>query len=155
MYIETKGYRSKPATRKFLISVYLSPLSLFRRLHDAREQGIGIRHQSLGGVKFCGGTLIHDQDVVTLFQDLVTETVHDRKDGGSRAICTHGFLQESIGTGINGSGGFIQQQDLWVAEDSTGQAQELTLANGVVGTIVSDDSVKFVLLVGDKFLEAN
>jgi len=44
---------------------------------------------------------------------------------------------------------------LGVAEDSTGQAQELTLANGVVGAVVSDDGVELVLLVRDKFLEAN
>lgn len=155
MYVEKKGIQVEPATCKYLISVYLSPLSLFCRLHDTREQGVGIRHQSLGGVEFGGSTLIHDQDVITLLQDLVVETVHDGKDGSSGTVGTHGFLQEDIGTGVDGSGGLIQQQDLGVAEDSAGQAQELTLANGVVGAVVSNDGVELILLVRNKFLETN
>lgn len=81
--------------------------------------------------------------------------MHDGKDRGSRAVSAHGLLQEGIGTGVNRGSGLIQQQDFWAAEDGTGQAQELTLANGVVGAVVSDDSVELVLLVGDKVFEAN
>ena len=81
--------------------------------------------------------------------------MHNGKDGRSRAVSTHGLLQEGIGTGVNGSGGFVQQQDLGAAEDSTGQTQELTLADGVVGAVVSNDSVELVLLAGDEVLETN
>ena len=81
--------------------------------------------------------------------------MHNGKDGRSRAVSTHGLLQEGIGTGVNGSGGFVQQQDLGAAEDSTGQTQELTLADGVVGAVVSNDGVELILLVRNKFLETN
>jgi len=128
---------------------------LSRCLHDAREQGVWVRHQNFWGIELCGGTLIHDQNVVALLQDLVAEAVHNGKDGGSRAVGTHSLLQEGIGTGVNRGGGFIQQQDLGVAEDSTGQAQELTLADGIVGAVVSDDSVELALLARDEVLETD
>jgi len=140
-----------------LVGLYLclSSSCLSRCLHDAREQGVGVRHQNLWGVELGGGPLVHDQNVVALLQDLVAEAVHDGKDGGSRAVNSHGLLQEGIGTGVNGGSGLIQQQDLGVAEDSAGQAQELTLADGVVGAVVSDGGIELVLLVGDEVLETN
>ena len=81
--------------------------------------------------------------------------MHDGKDCRSGAVSAHGLLQEGIGTGVDGGGGLVQQQDLGVAEDSTGQAQELTLTDGVVEAIIGDDGVELVLLAGNEVLEAN
>jgi len=155
MYGETKGMRVGTSDLHDSISACLSPLCLSRRLHDTREQGVGIRHQNIGGVEFGGDTLIHDQNLVALPQDLVAEAVHDGKDGGFRAVSAHRLLQEGIGTGVNGRGGLIQQQDLGIAKDSTGQTQELTLTDRVVGTIVSHSGVELVLLFGDEILETD
>lgn len=81
--------------------------------------------------------------------------MHDGKDCRSGAVSAHGPLQEGIGTGVDGGGGLVQQQDLGVTEDSTGQAQELTLTDRVVEAIIGDDGVELVLLAGNEVLEAN
>lgn len=124
-------------------------------VHDGREKRIRVTHQSLGRVEFRGETVIHDQNFVTFLQHLVAQSVHDTENRSTGAVLPHRPLEESVRPGINGCGGLIQQQDLGVAQDGTGEAKELTLADAVVGAVVGDDGVQLFRSRGDEFFHAN
>ena len=55
----------------------------------------------------------------------------DGEDGTVSKFCADGLLNEVIGLEVHGSSGLVQDQDLGLAEQSSGQAHQLTLANTV------------------------
>ena len=53
----------------------------------------------------------------------------DGEDGAVSKLCADGLLNEVVGLEVHGSSGFVQDQDLGLAEQSSSQAHQLTLTH--------------------------
>ena len=69
----------------------------------------------------CSLVIVHDG----------VETMCDGEDGAVSKLCADGLLNEVISLEVHSSSGLIQDQDFGLAEQSSGQAHQLTLANTV------------------------
>ena len=53
----------------------------------------------------------------------------DGEDGAVSKLCADGLLNEVIGLEVHSGSGLVQDQDLGLAEQSSGQAHQLTLTH--------------------------
>jgi len=73
-----------------------------------------------------------------------TETMCDRNSGPSARCFVQCLLHNPLGLRIEGRSGFIQQQDLRISNESSGDCDALFLPSGKRGTLVADLGVKAI-----------
>ncbi len=69
------------------------------------------------------------------------QPVGDGKDGPSLHELVHALFDEGLGTGVDGGGGFVQDEHRRVGHGSPGDCQQLPLALGQVGAVGGDHGV--------------
>ena len=69
--------------------------------------------------------VIHDQDQIRVANS--GESVGNHKACAALHQLAHGLLNEHLGSGINATGRFIQNQDLRIGQEGTRNGQQLLL----------------------------
>lgn len=77
-----------------------------------------LRKQLLMGTTFDNVSLFQNHDTVTVADS--GKTVGDNKSRSAFHQLIHAILNQLLGTGINGTGSFIQDQNRWVSDSCTG-----------------------------------
>ena len=81
--------------------------------------------QFLVGALFNNITFIHHQNLVGIFNR--RQTMSNDKTGAVLQQATHGALNEQLGTSIDRTGRLVQNENLRVADESTGNGEQLLL----------------------------
>jgi len=105
-------------------------------------------HQLFGRIHLGDISLLEDENPVVV-QDGV-ETVCDSDNGASIKLRPDGRLDEVVSFQIDGCCGFIQDENLCLPEESSGQADQLSLAHGEVLAALSDLVFQPGLEAGDE-----
>ena len=69
------------------------------------------------------------------------EAVRDGEGGAADLEFFQGFLDETFAVGVEGAGGFVEDEDLWIGDDGAGDAEPLALATGEAGAAFADRGV--------------
>ena len=70
------------------------------------------------------------------------QAVSDHETGAAREQHGQCALQPLFGLGVDGTGGLVEDQQLWVGEQGAGEADHLTLAQGQVAASFADLGVE-------------
>ena len=92
----------------------------------------------------------HEDDPVRILD--AGHTLGDDDLGGLRNELSEAFADQGVGTGINGAGGVVQDQNLGLLKQCSCDTQTLLLAAGNVGTALLDPGIVFVRELLDKFI---
>ena len=68
---------------------------------------------------------VHDNDHIRILHG--GDPLGDNQLCGSGQLFAEGFPDQGVGLGINGGGGVVQNQDLWLFQQGPGNAQALFL----------------------------
>ena len=69
------------------------------------------------------------------------ESVGDYEAGSAFHEVIHGFLDLDFGSGVYGAGSFIEDQNLWISQDGSGDREELLLTLGYVAGFFVENHV--------------
>ena len=83
--------------------------------------------------------LLHDHDAVRVADR--GETVGDDEGGTALHEGVQAFLYQLFGTGVDGAGGFVQNQHRGIVDGRPGDGQELSLALAQVGPVAGQHGV--------------
>lgn len=117
----------------------------FLFLEHPVEGAVRIGHESSGRVVLNRLALIHHEDSVTL--DDRVQTMSYAKDCGSLELLTDQSLGGLLGHNVNVGSCFIEDDDFVAAEDSSDDADELTLTHAQVVALFLDFEVEALVLV--------
>ena len=86
--------------------------------------------------------LIHHTDHICLHDR--AEPVGNHQHGVMTFELFDGLLNQSFALGIEGAGGFIEDQQLWIAKDGAGQGEPLALAAAEAVAPFADQGVEAI-----------
>ena len=96
-------------------------------------------------------TILHNQDQICVPDG--GKSVSDDKAGSAFHQVIHSFLDLYLGSGINGGGSLIQDQDLIVCKNGSCNCQELLLALGNIAGLLIQNHVIASRLLHDKVVD--
>ena len=91
----------------------------------------GSLHQFFVGAHGGDGAVFHDQDQVRVLNG--GDALGDDQLGGAGDLLGEGLADGCVGTGIDGGGGVVQDQDLGLLQQGAGDAKTLLLTAGDIG----------------------
>lgn len=94
------------------------------------------------GALFNDTTLFDDDDLIRL-EDGV-EAVGDGEDGPSLHEAAGGFFEQGFGLRVEAGGGFVEDEEGGILEESTGEGKTLRLSAAETGSAFADDGLVFV-----------
>ena len=102
------------------------------------------------GAAFDDGATVHDDDFVGVADG--GEAVGDDDAGAALHELVEGLLDDVFALGVEGTGGFVEDEDGRVFEDGAGDAETLALSATEVESTVADGGVVALLHEGDEFV---
>ena len=104
--------------------------------------------QLLMGTTLDNTSLLQDHDTVTVAY--CGKSVGDHEGCPAFHQLIHTILYQFFGTGINGTGGFVQDQDRRICNSCTGDGEKLSLALAQVCTVSTEKGVITLWKPADK-----
>lgn len=115
------------------------------------KDGAGVAKKVGGCIKLSDMAVRHDKDAIVIKDGV--ETMGDGDDGVILELLAEGSLDQLIGDDIARGGGLVEEEDLLVAKDGAGKAEELALADTEARAHLGDLVGKLVREIADDLLE--